>query len=289
MGTRITIKMWADTPGRAERAAKAAFDVFRRLDAMMSDYKPDSELSRLSDAAGAGPRLVSPELYAVLFESKRIAERTDGAFDVTIAPVVLLWRKARKERALPVPDVLQAALAKVGHADLALHQGRAELKRPGMRLDLGGIAKGYACDRALEAVVKEGVPRAYVDAGGGMSIGDPPPGREAWRIGMIGDARRVLLLKNCGVATAGDLEQFVEIEGRRYSHIVDPKTGLGLTNRAMATVVAPNGFAADAVDTALCVLGPERGFALGGFEAWMSWAEGERVRHAQTPGFARLT
>jgi thiamine biosynthesis lipoprotein len=122
-----------------------------------------------------------------------------------------------------------------------------------------------------------------------MSIGDPPPGREAWRIGMIGDSRRVLLLKNCGVATAGDIEQFVEIDGRRYSHIVDPATGLGLSNRAMATVVAPTGFEADAVDTALCVLGPERGFAVGGFEAWMSWMEGDRARTAQTPGFARLT
>jgi thiamine biosynthesis lipoprotein len=289
MGTRVTIKLWADTPARAERASRAAFDVFRALDAMMSDYKPDSELSRLSDAAGKGPRAVSPELYDVLLESKRIAERTGGAFDVTIAPVVLLWRKARKERALPDPEELRKARALVGHADLSLHQGRAELRRPGMRLDLGGIAKGYACDQALAALAKEGVTRAYVDAGGGMSIGDPPPGRDGWRIGMIGDSRRVLLLKNRGVATAGDLEQFVEIDGRRYSHIVDSATGLGLTNRAMATVVAPSGFAADAVDTAICVLGAERGFALGGFEAWMSWVDVDRVRVAETPGFAGLT
>ena len=289
MGTRVRIKLWADTPARAERASRAAFDVFRALDAMMSDYKPDSELSRLSDAAGTGPRAVSPELYDVLLESKRIAERTGGAFVVTIAPVVLLWRKARQGRALPDPETLRQARALVGHAGLALHQGRAELKRPGMRLDLGGIAKGYACDRALAALAREGVTRAYVDAGGGMSIGDPPPGRDAWRIGMIGDARRVLLLKNCGVATAGDLEQFVEIEGRRYSHIVDPTTGLGLTNRAMCTVVAPTGLAADAVDTAICVLGAERGFALGGFEAWMSWVEDGKVRRAETPGFQVLT
>jgi FAD:protein FMN transferase len=289
MGTRVTIKLWTDSPARAERAARAGFDVFQALDATMSDYKPDSELSRLSDAAGTGPRAVSPELYDVLVESKRIAERTGGAFDVTIAPVVLLWRKARKERSLPDPDTLRKARALVGHADLALHQGRAELKRAGMRLDLGGIAKGYACDKALAALAHEGVTRAYVDAGGGMSIGDPPPGREGWRIGMIGDARRVLRLKNCGVATAGDLEQFVEIDGRRYSHIVDPATGLGLTNRAMCTVVAPSGFAADAVDTAVCVLGAERGFALGGFEAWMSWMDGDRVRVAETPGFAALT
>lgn len=288
MGTRITLKLWADSPSRAERAARAGFAVFGALDALLSDYKPDSELSRLSEAAGGPPREVSKELFDILRESKRIAERTEGAFDVTVAPVVLLWRQARKERKLPAPDALRAARALVGHRDLRLDEGRrtAQLLRPGMRLDLGGIAKGYACDRALEALAAEGVTRAYVDAGGGMSIGDPPPGREGWRIGMIGDARRILLLRNCGVATAGDLEQFVEIDGLRYSHIVDPATGLGLTNRAMATVVAKDGFAADAVDTALCILGPEKGFALGGFEAWMSWMDGDRVRRAETPGFA---
>ncbi len=288
MGTRVTLKMWTDSPGRAERAARAGFDVFRRLDAMMSDYRPDSELSRLSDAAGAGPRPVSKELFEVLLASKRIAEQTGGAFDVTIAPVVLLWRKARRDRALPDADALRRARALVGHADLLVADGAAELRRSGMRLDLGGIAKGYACDRALAAMAVEGVTRAYADAGGGMSIGDPPPGRPAWRIGMIGDARRVLLLKNCGVATAGDLEQFVTIDGVRYSHIVDPSTGLGLTNRAMATVVAPTGFAADAVDTAVCILGAEKGLALGGFEAWMSWVESDRVRTSETPGFAAL-
>jgi FAD:protein FMN transferase len=291
MGTRITIKLWTDGPGRAARAARAGFAVFAALDARLSDYKPDSELSRLSDAAGGPPRPVSRELFDLLLESKRLAERTNGAFDVTIAPVVLLWRKARKERRMPDPDALKAARALVGHGDLELDAGgrTARLRRPGMRLDLGGIAKGYACDQALAAVAAEGVPRAYVDAGGGMSIGDPPPGRDAWRIGMIGDARRMLLLKNCGVATAGDIEQHVEIEGRRYSHIVDPATGLGLTNRAMATVVAPTGLAADAVDTAICILGPGPGFALGGFDAWMTWVEGDRVRTAQTPGFAALT
>ncbi len=289
MGTRVTVKLWTDSPDRAERAARTAFAVFAGLDARLSDYKPDSELSRLSDAAGGGPVRISPELHDILQESKRIAERTGGAFDVTIAPVVLLWRQARRDRALPDPEALRRARALVGHADLILGPGTAELRRPGMRLDLGGIAKGYACDRALAALAAEGVTSAYVDAGGGMSIGAPPPGRDAWRIGMIGDARRMLLLKNCGVATAGDLEQFVTIGGVRYSHIVDPSTGLGLANRAMATVVAPTGFAADAVDTAVCILGAEKGFALGGFEAWMSWVEGERVRTSETAGFAALS
>ncbi|HYF00523.1 MAG TPA: FAD:protein FMN transferase [Planctomycetota bacterium] len=291
MGTRVAVKVWAASPEQAKRAADAGFAQIAAVDAAMSDYKPDSELNRLNAAAGEGPRPVSGPLFDVLQASKRMAERTDGAFDVTLAPLVLLWRQSRKDRRLPSPEALAEARARSGHADLVLDPAArtAELRRPGMKIDLGGIAKGYACDRALEAVVREGCPRAYVDTGGGMAIGDPPPGRDAWRIGMIGDARKVLLLKNCGVATAGDLEQFVEIEGRRYSHIIDPATGLGLTNRAMATVVAPTGLAADAVDTALCILGPERGFALGGFEAWMQWVgEDGRVRTAQTAGFARF-
>jgi thiamine biosynthesis lipoprotein len=161
-----------------------------------------------------------------------------------------------------------------------------------MKIDLGGIAKGYAGDRALAAMAREGVPSAYVDCGGGLSIGDAPPGREGWRIAIIGDPNRILLLKNCGVSTAGDLEQYVVIDGKRWSHIVDPKSGLGLTDRAQCTVVAPSGFASDAVDTAICILGPERGFALawpGGFQARLDRADAEgRVKRSETSGFSAL-
>jgi thiamine biosynthesis lipoprotein len=260
----------------------------------MSDYKPESELSRLNAAAGKGPQPVSDPLFEVLEASQRMAELSGGAFDVTVAPVVLLWRQARRERKLPDPDALAKARGLTGHADLVLDRAKrtAELRRPGMRIDLGGIAKGYAGDRALAAMAREGVRSAFVDCGGGMSIGDAPPERPGWRIAIIGDPRNVLILKNCGVSTAGDLEQYVDVDGKRYSHIVDPKTGLGLTDRAQCTVVAPTGLASDAVDTAICILGPERGFALawpGGFEARLERADAEgRVRRAETPGFPAL-
>ena len=124
-----------------------------------------------------------------------------------------------------------------------------------------------------------------------MALSNPPPGKPGWRIGMIGDSSRVLVLSNCGVSTSGDVEQFVEIDGKRYSHIIDPATGLGLTNRAMATVIAPDGLTSDALDTPICILGADRGLKLAasqnGVEAWTQWIEDGRRKRAETPGFAR--
>jgi len=159
-----------------------------------------------------------------------------------------------------------------------------------MVLDVGGIAKGYACDRAIAALKNAGISRALVDTGGGMALSDPPPGKDGWRIGMLGDESRILVLSNCGVSTSGDTEQYVEIGGVRYSHIIDPATGLGLTNRAMATVIAKDGLTSDALDTPICILGAERGLRMAtanGAEAWTQWIDGKRRRRAETPGFFR--
>jgi thiamine biosynthesis lipoprotein len=290
MGTPVRVKFYAPDAGMADRARRAAFSEVAAVDAAMSDWKADSELSRLNAAAGKGPVPVSPALHEVLNAAGKYALQTDGAFDVTVGPLVLLWRKSRKEGRLPSPDDLKSALLLVGHPMLVLRAGTAELKRPGMRLDLGGIAKGYACDTALAALRRLGIARAMVDAGGGMALGDPPPGQKGWRIALA-DTSRVLLLKNCGVATSGDWERFVEIGGVRYSHIVDPKTGLGLTNRALVTVVARNGMSADACSTAVSVLGERKGirFAEGiDVDAWMRWRDGNVVRTTQTINFDLL-
>jgi thiamine biosynthesis lipoprotein len=137
-----------------------------------------------------------------------------------------------------------------------------------MQLDLGGIAKGYAADEALRLLKGRGMPRALVAASGDIAIGDPPPGQRGWKIAISGmdadavSATPTLLLKNCGVSTSGDTEQFIEIDHVRYSHIVDPRTGLGLTNRIQATIIAPHTTASDSLATTVCVLGPKRGLAL---------------------------
>jgi thiamine biosynthesis lipoprotein len=295
LGTIVRVVCYAKSADVAKAAAEAAFEVMRDVNRVMSDWSEDSELSRLSAAAGSGPRPVSPGLMEVLAASQDYARLSQGSFDITVGPLVRLWRAARKDRILPSPEAIAEARSKSGWEKLVLDrvQGRAELKVAGMRLDLGGIGKGLACDRALAAMKALGVTCAFVDTGGGMALGDPPPGKPGWRIAMLGDAKRLLILSNCGVATSGDTEQFVEIDGVRYSHLVDPSTGMGLRRQEMATVVAPSGMEADALTKPCCILGPEQAFPLlasrPGVHAWVQWIEGGRRKRAETSGFGSLT
>jgi thiamine biosynthesis lipoprotein len=194
---------------------------------------------------------------------------------------------------------LQAALAAVGYQHLRLNaeERTAELVKSNMRLDLGGIAKGFAGDEALTAMAKLGVTRALVNGGGGLSLGEAPPGENGWKVGVAplgadAEPSRVLLLANCGIATSGDAWQYVEIGGVRYSHIVDPRTGLGLTTRSSVTVVAPSGTVADGLATAASVLGPEKGLKLieetPGAAALFVWLENDNVKTVETNRFREL-
>jgi thiamine biosynthesis lipoprotein len=212
---------------------------------------------------------VSDDLWRVLKEAQDMAQKSGGAFDVTVGPVVRLWRRARIRRQLPSPERMKTARQKVGYKLIRLHpeSQQVELLEPDMLLDLGGIAKGYAADEALAVLRKHGIRRALVDAGGDIVLGDPPPGRPAWRIGVApldDDAppSQFLALANVAVATSGDAWQHVVIDGVRYSHIIDPRTGTGLTDHSSVTVVARDGITADALASAVSVLGPEKGIEL---------------------------
>jgi thiamine biosynthesis lipoprotein len=270
MGTLFEIVLYAADEGKAKTAAKAAFARIAELDGIMSDYKPASELMRLCKKAGGNPVRVSADLFAVLEKAQEIARKTDGAFDVTVGPIVRLWRKARRTRTLPSAEELKRALALVGYEKMKLDpiKRTVQLLVMGMLLDLGGIAKGYATDAALEVLGKHGISRALVRAGGDIRVGDAPPGKRGWKIGIAplkkptDPPEQFILLKNAGVSTAGDAYQFVEIAGKRYSHIVDPRTGLAQQGRRSVTVIAPSDTTADGLDTALCVLGPGRGLEL---------------------------
>jgi thiamine biosynthesis lipoprotein len=270
MGTRFKVIVYAADEATANRAAKAAFARVAELDGIMSDYKPASELMRLCKKAGSGPVRVSDELFFVLRESQEWARRSGGAFDVTVGPVVRLWRFARKTRVLPEPDELKRALALVGHDKMVLDEKAqtVELKQAGMQLDLGGIAKGYAADEAVRVLGRHGLTRALVAAAGDIVAADPPPGEKGWVVGIAPladpDARpeRFVLLANSAVSTAGDARQYVEIDGRRYSHIIDPRTGVGLPGQMSVTVTARRGIDADALETVVAVLGPEKGLRL---------------------------
>lgn len=269
MGIQARLTLYSQSEADALAAATAAFDRLDQLDAVMSDYRANSELSRLSDRAGSGPIPLSDDLWRVLSRAQEISELTGGAFDITVGPVVQLWRAARRTGARPDPAILEDALDLVGWQMVIPsddHPRTVELVKPGMRLDLGGIGKGFAADEALAALRANGVTRALVDLGGDLVASGPPPGRPGWTIAVQWhdrDRKEIeLLLANAALATSGDLEQFVEFgDGVRYSHIVDPATGLGLTNRTAVTVIAPDGATADALASAVSVLGAERGLA----------------------------
>lgn len=270
MGTLVRIKLYAPDADHAKAGFRAAFDRIAQLDQALSDYQPDSELNRLCRTAAGRVTPVSSDLFKILAASQKLAEETDGAFDVTLGPVIRLWRQARRDKRMPAADALRDALSRTGYPKLHLDPilQTAMLDQPGMQLDLGGIAKGYAAGEALSALANRGIRRALVAASGDLAFGDPPPGQRGWKIGIDALDRantpftRVLELCNGAVSTSGDTEQSVEIGGARYSHIVDPATGLGLARPLTATVAAKNGMDADALATAVSVLGPKRGMAL---------------------------
>lgn len=264
MGVPFQITLYAPTQVVANRAAMAAYERIGQLDDILSDYDRESELMRFCRSAKPGrPVRVSKELFTVLARAEVVSQRSDGAFDVSVGPLVRLWRRARRQKRLPDPDDLTDAKRAVGYKAIRLDSKRrtVELLKTDMRLDLGGIAKGYAGDEALAALRKQGVSRALIDGGGDIVVGDSPPEKPGWRIGIArlgaedGPPSRYLTLKNAAVATSGDAFQAVEIGKLRYSHIVDPQTGIGLTVRSSVTVVARNGMTADALASAVSVLG----------------------------------
>src|SRR5579871_596707 len=268
MGNDVRIVVYAPKKALAERACAAAFERFAALDTIMSDYRDDSELMRLCARAGGAPVRVSKDLFRVLQRSQEVAQRSDGAFDITCSPIVRLWRKARKTHQLPSAEEIEHARALVGWRKLRLdpHARTAQLLMPGMQLDLGGIGKGYADDCAQQTLRRYGISRALVQAGGDIVVSGPPPGQAGWKIQVANASKAanapLLLFSNTAISTSGDDEQFVEIDGKRYSHIVDPRTGQALTDRIAVTIIARDGLTSDGLSTAVSVLGAERGQAL---------------------------
>ena len=265
MGAEARLVVHADTEEAAQAGATAAFARMEELDAILSDWRVDSELARLVERAGSGPVEVSGAMFTALSRAQEIARAAAGGFDVTVGPYVKLWREARETGVLPTAEALDAARARVGFEKLKLDAdaGTVTLEVEGMQLDLGGIGKGIAADAALAILVAAGLPMSLVDFGGDLVLGDAPPGERGWTIDCgCGDAKRRRVLKNCAVATSGDTEQHVEIDGVRYSHLVDPRTGIALTEPLCVTMRAADGATADALASAGSVLGRHAGRAL---------------------------
>ena len=299
MGTVWSFTCYGTDIEAAKAAARLAFDQVDRLERAMTDYNPESELIQLGKATAGIPHPVSKDLLHILQASGRIHRQSHGAFDVTAGPLIQVWRRARRQKELPSSERVAEAIALVGWPKVRLDRRRSTvtLSTPAMRLDLGGIAKGYAADAALRILRDRGFPSSLVAASGDLAIGDAPPGKAGWPI-RIGDPvgrtnvlGLTLFLKNAGVSTSGDAEQFVEIQGVRYSHIVDPSTGSGLTNRLQATVIAECATRSDALATAVCILGVEKGTRMVDADrrlsALMVFPSGEGIRSVQTRRFPR--
>jgi FAD:protein FMN transferase len=270
MGTRFSIILYATDASSATRASNAAFNRIEELDAIMSDYRATSELMTICRKPAGQWIKVSHDLFRILAESQELARRTNGAFDVTVGPVVRLWRRARRTGEMPDPERLARAIESTGYDKLRLDRkaSSVRLEKPGMLLDLGGIAKGYAADEAMLRLKREGIRHALIAAGGDIVVSRPPPGRRGWLIGIAPlepankSPKDYLLLQDAAVSTSGEKEQYVEIGGVRYSHIVDPRTGLGVTGHSNVTVIARSGTVSDSLATAVSVLGPKRGLEI---------------------------
>lgn len=270
MGTEFRIVLYAADAHHAERAASAAFRRIDEVDGALSDYKPTSEILRLSKTAGSRRWVpVGDDLWAVLVRSEGLSVETDGAFDITVGPLVRLWRWANRRGVLPDAERIAHARGAVGYNLIELDRPtqRVRLPVPGMQLDAGAIGKGYAADAAIAELDSAGIRSALVDAGGDIVVSGAPPGAAGWRVAIpAAQAENVtesnVWLTHGAVATSGDKYRYLVVDGVRFSHILDPKTGLGVTVQRIATVIASSGAEADALASAISVLGPRRGIAL---------------------------
>lgn len=268
MATTFRIHLYTTDPEKAQTAVDAAFERAATLNGIFSDYEPGSELMQLC-TSGKSPFPASAELFSLFQRSQEISAITDGAFDIACGHLTRLWRRTRNLKRLPPPDRLAAAIELTDWRSIQLDPATRgiTLHRPKMLLDLGGIAKGRAADEMLAVLKKHGFPIASVQAGGDTVCGDPPPGEEGWQIALRTFSAPeenpadlpTIRLANAAVSTSGDLYQTVIVGGVSYSHIVSPKTGLGLTQRIACSVVAPDATTSDALATACCILGADAG------------------------------
>jgi len=276
MGTFAHVVAVANDSGTAEKCVAAALEEIRRVDELMSDFKSDSDIGRANAEAAEHPVQVSESTYEVLQRSVEFSRLTDGAFDVTVGPLVDLFRTAKKTGAAPAEEQIAQARTKVGFEKLELdgENRTVRFSVEGMRLDLGAIAKGYAVDKATEAARRCGALGAMVDIGGNIRcFGAPPKGRDHWLIGVQdpnsavegvvgGGLLFTLKISNAAMATSGDYQQFALIKGKRYSHILDPHTGGSAEGLSSVTIITNNATDADALSTAVTVMGPQKGLAL---------------------------
>lgn len=271
MGTVLEFKVYCEE-GR-ESCNNAVFEAYsevKRLDDMLSNYKPDSRLSEINSLAGNGRVPVPPEFFELTRRSLYFSYLTDGAFDITVGRLIDLWRMGQRKNVIPDSETIKKTVSEcVGFRKVELYpaKGEIDIKSPCLSLDFGGIGKGYAVDRAVRILKSRGIKSGIVNFSGNMYAIGSPPGEKGWIVGVQHPRKndRVLTLieiRDMAVSTSGDYERYFEIRGRRFSHIVDPRTGLPVSSVPSVTVVAGNATDADALSTGISVLGKREGIRI---------------------------
>jgi FAD:protein FMN transferase len=293
LGTFVTITAYGEDRPTVQQAISEAFDSIRQIDALLSLHREDSELVRLNATAGRGPSPASPELYAAISSALAISRKTVGAFDPTIGPIAQLWGFIRKEYRLPTQAELSPLLPLVNFRNVLLHpNNRIELQQAGMLLDFGGIGKGMAVDAAIATLQQRGLSAAMVKAGGDLRVFGTPPGQNAWQVQLEDPAkkgrRNTIALRSGALSTSGNYENYFEVDGRRYSHIIDPRSGLPIQGIASCTVLAPTCTESDALATAFFVLGIEDSLARFGTNYGIRFLD-DRLKVTVSKEFKALT
>lgn len=269
MDTVVTLRIYAGDAHQVEKAMEATFAEIERLEGILSRWIPSSEISKINDTAGRGSVLVCPETWQTITGTQELSRLTNGAFDITIGAITQLWDFQSDEARVPDEAAIQRGLRFVGPQQILLDSldVKMGLRERGAAIDLGGAAKGYAVDRALEVLRRYGVKAAVVDAGGDIGLLGKKSRGEVWKIGIrhpqvLGETIEVLEVDSGAVATSGNYERYFFQDGVRYHHILDPKTGMPARGVVSVTILAKTALEADILSTAVFVLGPKRGMTL---------------------------
>ena len=266
MGTEMTITVVSRNAKQAYNAIDLAFAEIKRIESMMSIYNPQSDLSLLNEFSSEDtenidtPMKIDPELYLVIEESIKVSELTDGAFDITVNPILELWSDVKKTKVFPTDEQVTATLQSVGYRSLELSDNSISFNQPSMSINLGGIAKGYAVDRAIAVLESEGIRSAIVNAGGDIRTYGAKPDSTDWSIALRNprdpdDYITIIQSKDMAVVTSGDYERFFDTENGRVIHIADPRTGYSAKGTMGVTIIAKDATFADALATGIFVLG----------------------------------
>ena len=270
MGSPFNIIFYCNDSVEAAKLSEQCFALVDLLNNIFSDYSPASEVGRLASLEVVKDQKISDELFQMILESKQAWLKSGKTFDITIGALTQLWRKAKNVNRFPTESEVKETKRSTGFENLVINENSKTIsfKKPGMHLDFGGIVKGYAAQKVIDYLKNENISIALADAGGDIVMSNAPPGKNGWTVGInlpeqeneLWDKK--LELKNCSVATSGDVYRYIIKDGKKYSHIIDPRTGYGVTSQRNVTVIAKNGATADWLATACSILSIEKALQL---------------------------